>query len=76
MAYSFFDLADDVLKDAKTPLTFQQIWEQATSFGFSEKVRTKGKTPWNTLGSRLYVDVRDKAASCRRTPRTTVVWYR
>jgi len=63
MAYSFFDMAEDVLKKAPAPLTFQQIWEKAESSGIAAKVKTKGKTPWNTLGSRLYVDVRDNADS-------------
>ena len=29
MAYSFFEMAEDVLKTAKAPFTFQQIWEAA-----------------------------------------------
>ncbi len=65
MAYSFFDMAEDVLKKAKTPLTFQQIWEDGKSSGLAAKVKTKGKTPWNTLGARLYVDVRDNADSSK-----------
>lgn len=59
MAYSFLDLAEDVLKRAKNPLTFQQIWEQAESSGLAAKLKTKGKTPWNSMGALLYVDVRD-----------------
>ena len=59
MAYSFLDLAKEILKSASTPLTYQQIWDAAEDRGLTEKVRTKGKTPWQTLGARLYVDVRD-----------------
>lgn len=59
MAYSFLDLAEDVLGKALAPLTFQEIWEEAKSSGLEAKLKTKGKTPWNSLGAQLYVDVRD-----------------
>lgn len=59
MAYSFLDVAFDVLKIAKQPLIYQEIWETAKATGISAKIKTTGKTPWQTLGARLYVDVRD-----------------
>ena len=63
MAYSFLNLAEEVLKSATSPLTYQQIWDMAKSSGLTGKVSTKGKTPWQTLGARLYVDTRDNADS-------------
>ncbi len=63
MSYSFLDLAYDVLKQASQPLTFQQVWEAAAERGFEKKLGSTGKTPWNTLGAQLYVDVRDNDAS-------------
>ncbi|MBN1459946.1 MAG: hypothetical protein JXA57_10430 [Armatimonadetes bacterium] len=63
MAYSFMDLAADVLASAETPLTYQEIWSTGQQAGLAGKVRTVGKTPWNTLGAQLYVDVRDNEAS-------------
>ena len=63
MAYSFHDLAEDVLKSEKDPLTVQQIWDTAKQSSFLDKLKTKGKTPWATLGARLYVDVRDNPNS-------------
>jgi len=63
MAYSFLELAVDVLKQAETPLTYQQIWEEGKNCGLATKVKTKGKTPWHTLGARLYVDIRDRPDS-------------
>ncbi|MCK4716443.1 MAG: hypothetical protein KAT54_06520, partial [Candidatus Marinimicrobia bacterium] len=57
MTYSFLELAVDVLKKAETPLTYQQIWEEGKNAGLATNVKTKGKTPWQTLGARLYVDV-------------------
>ena len=61
--YSFLDLAHDVLRDASKPLTYQEIWQAGTEAALGAKVRTSGKTPWQTLGSQLYVEVRDNDAS-------------
>jgi len=61
--YSFLDLAHDVLRDASKPLTYQEIWQAGTEAALVAKVRTSGKPPWQTLGSQLYVEVRDNDAS-------------
>jgi hypothetical protein len=63
MAYSFLDLAAEVLKSASAPLTYQQCWEEAQAKGLTGKVKTKGKTPWDTMGAQLYVDARDNTDS-------------
>lgn len=63
MAYSFLDLAHEILKSAATPRTYQQIWEDGKLAGLTEKVKTKGKTPWATLGAYLYVEVKDNSDS-------------
>lgn len=59
MSYSFLDLAFDVLKQASRPMVYQEIWQLAHERGITSKVDTAGKTPWQSLGARLYVDVRD-----------------
>jgi len=63
MSYSFLDLAQDVLKDAGRPLTYQEIWQTASEKGLVRKVESVGKTPWQTLGARLYVETRDNEQS-------------
>ena len=63
MAYSYLDLAEDVLKVAEKPLTYQEIWEAAKSSGLSGKMKSSGKTPWQSLGAQLYVEVRDNQDS-------------
>ena len=63
MSYSYLDLAYDVLKQTAKPLTFQEIWQCAQENGLAAKVESAGKTPWQTLGARLYVEVRDNEAS-------------
>ena len=63
MAYSFLDLAEEVLEAVSVPLTYQQCWEEGQNRGLTGKVKTKGKTPWQTMGAQLYVDVRDNPDS-------------
>jgi len=61
--YSVLDYAVDVLKTAKTPLVFQEIWHAGQGSEFASKLNLKGKTPWATLGARLFVEVRDNPNS-------------
>ncbi len=63
MAYTFLDLAYDVLKESEKPLTHQEIWDVASSSRSAARVNTKGKTPSASLGALLYVDVRDNDSS-------------
>jgi hypothetical protein len=48
MAYSFLYLASEVLKTAKHPLIYQEIWEMAKASGLTLKIKTSGKTPWQS----------------------------
>jgi hypothetical protein len=59
--YTFLDFAQDVLQVAPKPLTFQEIWTAGQDRGFVSKLAFWGKTPWQTLGARLFVDVRDNS---------------
>jgi hypothetical protein len=63
MSYTFLDLAEEVLKSCPKPITYQEIWKVAVATKLDSKVRVSGKTPWQTLGARLYVDVRDNENS-------------
>jgi hypothetical protein len=58
MGYTFFNLAQDVLKQSNTPLSVQEIWKKANELGLVEKLSSSGKTPINTLSARLSVDVK------------------
>jgi hypothetical protein len=62
-AYAFLDLAYDVLKEASRPLTYQEVWEVGKEKSLTSKIKTSGKTPWQSLGAQLYVDVRDNEKS-------------
>ena len=60
---SFLDVAYDVLKTAKLPLTYQEVWDETMAQGFDKKMNIKGKTPSRSMGAILYVDVRDNLNS-------------
>ena len=63
MSYSFLDLASDVLKSSIQPMIYQEIWQVGQQNGLTAKLSTTGKTPWQSLGARLYVEVRDNEQS-------------
>jgi hypothetical protein len=60
---NFTQLAEKVLRETKQPMIPNEIWEKAVELGWNELVSTSGKTPWRSLGARLYVDVRDNQNS-------------
>jgi len=60
---TFFELAIKVLKEANKPMTIDEIWRYAQERGYDLLVGSKGKTPWQTIGARIYVDMRDNANS-------------
>lgn len=61
--YSFLDLAFDVLKMVSSPLTYQEVWKIGKDKGLTDKIKSTGKTPWQSLGAQLYVEVRDNEDS-------------
>ncbi len=63
MSYTFTDYASEVLLSADRPLTYQEIWERGLEKELDKKLNTTGKTPWQTLGARLFVEVRDNPNS-------------
>jgi len=60
---NFLELAEQIIKNSNQPLTANEIWEKATELGFDKQLNSKGKTPWASLGARLYVDIRDNPNS-------------
>jgi uncharacterized protein len=60
---NFIQLAEKVLRETKQPMIPNEIWEKAVELGWDKFVSSSGKTPWRSIGSRLYVDVRDNTNS-------------
>ncbi len=56
--YTFMDMAFEALEGQRIPLTIDQLWDLAVNKGLVAKLAPNGKTPSQTLGARLYVDVK------------------
>jgi hypothetical protein len=56
---TFLELAEQVLKDEKKPLTANEIWQIAVTRGYDKQLNSEGKTPWATLGAQIYVNAKD-----------------
>jgi hypothetical protein len=60
---TFLKLAELVLEQTKRPLSYFEIWDEALKSGLSRRMNTKGKTPWDSIGAQIYVDIRDNPKS-------------
>ncbi len=56
---TFLGLAKKVLEEAGRPLTGREIWEMAREKRYDERINSRGKTPWNTIESRIYVSMKE-----------------
>lgn len=56
-------MAKKVLAEEQRPLSASEIWKIAVAKDYEKELGSKGKTPWQTLGAMLYVDVRDNPSS-------------
>jgi uncharacterized protein len=59
----FLELAQAILKEAKTPLSPTEIWQSVVDKGYDKQLGSEGKTPWATLYAQIYVSVRDNPKS-------------
>lgn len=64
--FTFLDFAEEVLRTARVPMTFREIWDEGVQAGLDRRLGSQGKTPWQSLGARLFVDVRDNPSSSFR----------
>jgi hypothetical protein len=56
---NFIELAEKIIREENKPLTPNEIWELGVQKGYNKQINTTGKTPWETIGARIYVDIRD-----------------
>lgn len=57
---TYHGLAEKILRESDTPLSANEIWQQIVNDGLEGELNSTGKTPWATLGARLYSIVRDQ----------------
>jgi len=60
---TFVEIAEVVLKGSNKPLNSRQIWDEAVACGLTLELKSIGKTPWATLGARVYVDLKNNKNS-------------
>jgi hypothetical protein len=60
---TFLELAEQVLKDVKRPLSVSEIWDYATKTKLNIQLGSQGKTPSATLAAQLHVTARDNKKS-------------
>lgn len=76
---TFLELAEEVLKTAKSPLTYKEIWENAKSQKLHEKVSSQGRTPEHTLRSNISTNIRKNKESSKfiiATEKPTTFWLK
>lgn len=56
---TFVELTKKTLEKAEKPLSPNEIWDYAKEFGIADQFHTEGKTPWASIGARIYTDIRD-----------------
>lgn len=56
--YTFLDLAEEVLRSRNQAISYSDIWRIAVETGLDKKLGSSGATPDQTLGARLYTDVK------------------
>ncbi|GHV86166.1 hypothetical protein AGMMS50230_17740 [Spirochaetia bacterium] len=50
---TFLEFAEKVLKEEGKPLSTIDIWNIGKDKGYTKELRTKGFTPWNTIGAQI-----------------------
>lgn len=56
--YTFIDLSVEILSQYNVPMSPDEIWQKAIEIGLDKKIGTTGKTPFATIGARLYTDIK------------------
>lgn len=57
--YTFNELIKEVLETTKTPMSSEEIWQKAIELQIDKKIGSTGKTPWATIGARLYTNIKE-----------------
>ncbi|ELP0365576.1 HrgA protein [Campylobacter upsaliensis] len=70
---TYKELAIEILKEAKKPLSASEIWEKACEMGLEKRLSSIGQTPTQTLWNRFFVN-RDDFIKATQKPIT--FWLR
>lgn len=65
MMYTFEMMIDETFQMIQIPLTAGEIWEKAKELHLDNKLKTNGKTPWETISSKIYTDIKENGDSSK-----------
>lgn len=57
------ELVIKILRETGTPMSAEEIWNYAIKKEYNSLVNVNGKTPWQTIGAQIYVDMKEKEDS-------------
>lgn len=58
-----WDVIKETIKKAGTPLSPKEIWDKSEELETRGDFSTTGKTPWNTIGAYIYMDIQKNGDS-------------
>lgn len=61
--YTFQEFVREALQAAPVPMSSTELWAFAEQKGLTTKLTTVGKTPWDSVSARMYVDSKENPAS-------------
>ncbi|MBS4275438.1 HTH domain-containing protein [Campylobacter vulpis] len=76
---TYKELAIEILKEAKKPLSVNEIWEKSCEMGLEKKFPNLGKTPIASLAAYIYVNIktkRENSTFIKATQKPTTFWLR
>lgn len=54
------ELVIKILRETGSPMSAEEIWNYAIKKEYNSLVNVNGKTPWQTIGAQIYVDMKEK----------------
>ncbi|MCR2122178.1 HTH domain-containing protein [Campylobacter upsaliensis] len=76
---TYKELAVEVLKKAKKPLSVNEIWQKACEMGLDKQSSNLGKTPIASLAGYIYINIKTKRENSifiKATQKPTTFWLR
>ena len=58
MTLTALELAKKVLEENGCPMCSEDIWEYAVEKGYNKDSKLHGKTPWNSIGAQMYMNLK------------------
>jgi hypothetical protein len=62
---NFLEFAEKILEEEKKALSPKEIWDVGVKKNYTCQLKTKGATPWNTIGAQIYCNIRDYAGTTK-----------